>query len=257
MEDTALWSAAARGDAGARDALLTAHLTLVHHVARQLASRLGPRRHLDDLVSAGTLGLIAAVDNFDVSRGHAFSTYAIPRIRGAILDEVRRQDHAPRSVRRKARAIAEARAAVSARTGREPNAAELAEQLGVDAKTIHRWSAAVARSTTVSMDDPATREDGQTIGEAVDPVAAVARDVDEEITREQELRFLVRALETLTVQERHVLVLYYHEELKLHEIAAILGVTESRISQVRTCALAKLRARMAPLRAPAGVDLAG
>ncbi|MDE3128701.1 MAG: FliA/WhiG family RNA polymerase sigma factor [Gemmatimonadota bacterium] len=257
MEDTALWNAAARGDACARDALLRAHLTLVHHVVRQVGARLTPRREMDDLVSAGTLGLITAVDNFDVTRGLAFSTYAIPCIRGAILDEMRRQDHAPRSVRRKQRLIAEARAALGARMAGEPSERDLAEHLGLDATTMRHWSAAVAGAAPVSIEGSLTREDGEMIGELAEPAAAAGPDLDEAITREQEMQFLARSLDALTAQERQVLVLYYHEELKMHEIAAILGVTESRISQVRTRALARLRVRMAPLRAPVSVELAG
>ncbi len=257
MEDTALWKAAARGDASARDALLTAHLTLVHHVVRQVGARMTPRREVDELVSAGTMGLISAVDHFDVGRGLAFSTYAIPCIRGAILDEMRRQDHAPRSVRRKQRAIADARAALRASTGREPTEREVAGHLGLDAKTMRRWSAAAAGASMVSIEASLTSEDGELIGDLAEPAAAATPDPDEDLTRAQELQVLARSLEALTAQERQVLALYYHEELKMHDIAAILGVTESRISQVRTRALAKLRVRMAPLRESVSVEMAG
>src|SRR2546423_8607648 len=98
-----LWQALAQGDQTARERLLAEHLSLVHHVARQLSRTLAVRVDLDELVSAGTVGLMDALDHFDVTRGLAFSTFAVPRIRGAILDELRRQDHVPRSVRRKAR----------------------------------------------------------------------------------------------------------------------------------------------------------
>src|SRR5215475_13374883 len=106
METRAHWKAFANGDLAARDALLTENLSLVHHVARQLERKLSNELDHDELVSAGTLGLMAAMSSFDPERGLAFSTFAVPRIRGAILDELRRQDHVPRSVRRKTRSRA-------------------------------------------------------------------------------------------------------------------------------------------------------
>jgi RNA polymerase sigma factor for flagellar operon FliA len=100
MDSKDLWQALARGDVAARDALLKEHLSLVHHVARQLSRSLAAPADFDELVSCGTMGLMSALDAFDTSRGLAFSTFAVPRIRGAILDELRRQDHVPRSIRR-------------------------------------------------------------------------------------------------------------------------------------------------------------
>src|SRR5919206_2466360 len=107
--NNALWQAHAAGDPAAREQLLSEHLGLVHHVARQMSRTLAVKADFDELVSAGTIGLMSALDSFDPSRGLAFSTFAAPRIRGAILDELRRQDHVPRSIRRKSREIAAAR----------------------------------------------------------------------------------------------------------------------------------------------------
>src|SRR3954468_3315235 len=101
MDARTLWANHATGDVAARNALLTEHLSLVHHVARQLSRTLAAEADFDELVSAGTMGLKSAVDAFDLTRGLAFSTFAVPRIRGSILDELRRQDHVPRSIRRK------------------------------------------------------------------------------------------------------------------------------------------------------------
>src|SRR5688572_26166509 len=103
LNSRVLWSNCAAGDADARTELLTQHMSLVHHVARQLSRSLASAADLDELVSAGSMGLMSAVDAFDAQRGLAFSTFAVPRIRGAILDELRRHDHVPRSIRRKAR----------------------------------------------------------------------------------------------------------------------------------------------------------
>ena len=122
-----------------RDALLNQHVGLVHHVARELARRLSSQADLDELVSAGMLGLIQAVDSFDRFRGLSFSTYAVPRIRGAILDELRKQDHVPRSIRRKTREIAAAREVLMRATGRSPDDKHLAEQMGIDVATLWRW----------------------------------------------------------------------------------------------------------------------
>src|SRR6476620_4565316 len=127
-----LWDALASGDSSARDVLLTENLSLVHHVARQLGRRLSDKVDHDELVSAGILGLMSAMSAFDAGRGLAFSTFAVPRIRGAILDELRRQDHVPRSVRRKTRSIGAAREKLTRTLCRMPEDSEVAEMLGVD-----------------------------------------------------------------------------------------------------------------------------
>jgi RNA polymerase sigma factor for flagellar operon FliA len=241
MDSRALWTAFANGDPVARETLLAENLSLVHHVARQLERRLTNEIDHDELVSAGTLGLIAAMSTFDSSRGLAFSTYAVPRIRGAILDELRRQDHVPRSVRRKTRDIAGARAALAAKLCRMPEDSEVAAHLGVDIGTLWRWEADVEGAIRVPIDR--SSPEGQTTGTApldllhTDPDSAV----DEQLGREQEVAILREAILKLKEQERTVLALYYFEELKLHEIAEILGLTESRVSQIRTKALSRLR----------------
>ncbi len=248
-EDT--WRACAHGDPGARDMLLQENLNLVHHVARQLSRALAAQADLEELVSCGTLGLIDALDAFDPDRGLAFSTFAVPRIRGAILDELRRQDHVPRSVRRKTRQIAQARETLNRIFGRVATDDELAEHLGIDLATLWRWQAdtesAVQISLSESPDDPAGP-----INAAMD---AIVRDdiegADEEITRQQEFSIVSEAIQGLKEQERTVLALYYFEELKLHEIASVLGLTESRVSQIRAKALSRLRETVGHLRLPA------
>src|SRR6476646_10223657 len=147
-----LWDALAAGDSSARDLLLTENLSLVHHVARQLGRRLSDKVDHDELVSAGILGLMSAMTAFDPGRGLAFSTFAVPRIRGAILDELRRQDHVPRSIRRKARQIAGARETLSRLFNREPVDSELAEHLGIDVDTLWKWQAASESAVQISLD---------------------------------------------------------------------------------------------------------
>src|SRR5687768_11156047 len=122
-----------------RQQLIGEHLGLVYHVARQLCRAKQMDVELDELVSAGTLGLIEAFDNFDVSRGLAFSTFAAPRIRGAMLDELRRQDSVPRSVRRRMREITAASESLTRKLGTTPNQTQLATEMGVDVLTLSRW----------------------------------------------------------------------------------------------------------------------
>ena len=246
--DASLWQALANGDQSARERLLTAHLSLVHHVARQVSRSLANNFDFDELLSAGTIGLMSALDSFDVSRGLAFSTFAVPRIRGAILDELRRQDHVPRSVRRKTREISAARENLSRIMGRPPEDTEIAEHLGVDIETLWRWQADVEGTVHVPLDRSAGDRDGYSHA----PAELLSGDeedaIEEKITFTQEVEFLRDAIFRLKEQERTVLTLYYFEELKLHEIATILELTESRISQIRSKALAKLRSELAPLR---------
>jgi RNA polymerase sigma factor FliA len=251
MPAKALWNRYARGDNAARDALVHEHLGLVHHVARQLGRRLPAETELDELVSAGTIGLINAMSNFDVARGLSFSTFAVPRIRGAILDELRRQDHVPRSVRRRARDLHTAREALARRLGRSATDAELAAQLGVTADMLRRWERDIEGSVKVPIDRSRAQQEGSRRGRVVVELLSDGdhSSVDERLTREQEVARVRVALEELKEQERTVLALYYFEELSLTEIADVLGLSACRISQVRTAALAKLRTSLAALRA--------
>jgi RNA polymerase sigma factor FliA len=251
MDSRTLWSACAAGDVDARDVLLREHLSLVHHVARQLARGLATEADIDELVSAGTMGLMSALESFDLRRGLAFSTFAVPRIRGAILDELRRQDHVPRSVRRKTRSIAAARETLTGTLGRAPVPAEVAAQLGVDAETLWRWQADVEGAVHMPLDSGPSQHDG---GPAVFPAELLGNGEElavDRLAREEAVARLREALMGLKEQERTVLSLYYFEELKAREIAEILGVSESRISQIRSKALGQLRGTLVPLLATA------
>jgi RNA polymerase sigma factor FliA len=239
---------AKRSDAAARDALLRQHLGLVYHVAQRLARARANDVELDDLVSAGTLGLIDAFEHFDVSRGLAFSTYAAPRIRGAILDELRRLDRVPRSVRRKARQIDGASKTLSDSLGREPGHGELADGLGIDLPTLWRWQSERESTQLVSLDRSQSSGDDHATGEWL--ASNSGEEIDDALTLSQEADHLRDALLDLPEQERTVLSLYYFEELKLNDIARILAVSESRVSQIRSKAIVRLRRRLGRLRAP-------
>ncbi len=231
-----------------RDALLNQHVGLVHHVARKLAAHLSTAADLDDMVSAGAFGLVQAVDSFDRARGLSFSTYAVPRIRGAILDELRRQDHVPRNVRRRTREMSRARDTLAATLRRSPTVDELSRHMRVPAEMLLRWELDAEGATMCSLDRPARREEtSATLAESMTDDRAASE--DDRLTHEREVERLKAAIATLKEQERTVLALSYFEELKLHEIAEVLGLSVCRISQIRTAALEKLRVALSGLRA--------
>jgi RNA polymerase sigma factor for flagellar operon FliA len=227
--------------------LVADHVGLVHHVARQLASRLSTEAELDELVSAGSLGLMQAAEAFEPARGLSFSTFAVPRIRGAMLDELRRVDPMPRNVRRRTREVARARDVLSASLHRAPTASEVAGHLAVPSDQVHRWEFDAHTTNVVSFHQPARVEADTTLGDLLADDRATS--VDDLLTHEVEVEALKRAILTLKEQERTVLALNYFEELKLQEIADVLQLSVCRISQIRTAALEKLRVALSELRA--------
>jgi RNA polymerase sigma factor for flagellar operon FliA len=231
----------------ARQRLLGEHIGLVYHVARQLCRAKQIDIEIDELVSAGALGLIEAFEKFDPGRGLAFSTFAAPRIRGAMLDELRRQDHVPRSVRRRARELNTALDALTRMLGQSPDQDQLARTLGIDARTLVRWQAEGDGGRFIPLDrtSEGTREGSSA---SVEHLLSSDPGIDEAITATQEVARLRDALVALPEQERVVLSLYYFEELKLVEIAGILEVSESRVSQIRAKAVGRLRTMLGSLR---------
>ena len=233
--------------AASREALLTQHLGLVHHVARQLARGLSTAADVDELVSAGTMGLIQAADSFDRTRGLSFSTYAVPRIRGAILDELRKQDHVPRNVRRRTRDVSRARDALASELRRAPTDAELSHHLQVPTDMLRKWELDAEGASLSSLDQPIrAATNGGTLADAMADDRAIS--LDELLTHEYEVDRLKSAISQLKEQERTVLALNFFEELKLQDIASVLGLSVCRISQIRSAALAKLRVRLRDLR---------
>ena len=231
-----------------REALLAQNVGLVHHVARQLAKGLSTAVELDELVSAGSVGLVQAVDSFDRSRGLSFSTYAVPRIRGAILDELRKQDHVPRNVRRRTREMSRARDALARSLRRQPTVEELSAQLSVPAEMVRRWELDAEGANLSSLDQPVRSAVGSvSLSETISDDRGIT--ADDLLNHEQEVARLRKAIASLKEQERTVLALNFFEELKLQEIATVLGLSVCRISQIRTAALAKLRVALSDLRA--------
>ncbi len=225
--------------------LTNQHVGLVHHVARQLSRRLHDKVDLDELVSAGSIGLMQAAASYEPARGLTFSTYAVPRIRGSMLDELRRHDHMSRGARRKARAIGTARESLTRQLGREPKAAELAAELNLSPSTLREWEWEVDGAGEISL-DVAPRSIGGvgqlTAAGAIPDERTPA--IDERIGYEERVAILGIAIRCLRPQERTVLSLYFYEELTLQEIAHVLGLSASRISQIRAEALAKLRTQL-------------
>ncbi len=240
-----LWDQLTAGDGGkARQDLVEIYARVVKYVAGRMAIGLPHYVDQNDLVSAGLLGLIQAIDNFDPDRGIKFETYAIPRIRGAILDELRSQDWFPRSLRRKARQLEEAVTGLEARFGRPATDEELARELGVSRDELATMIEEVSVATIISLDADSSSDgdDSTTLGEYLpDPKA---EDVEEKVSSQEMVKLIAGGLEELPEKEQLVLVLYYYEDLTLKEIGAILDVTESRVCQIHTKAIMRLRGKL-------------
>ncbi len=239
-----LWTSYRRsGDPAARTELLERHLYLVRILARKLAARTGGAVEVDDLIGAGTLGLVQALDSFDPSRANSFATYASRRVHGAMLDELRDRDWVPRSVRSKARKLDRVAGRISAAFGRAPAPAEMAAALELDLSTYWAWRASVDGACQVSLEDAPALLHSR--------MAPLGLDHDhagpDSVEMEERVGLLAAGLARLPERERTVLALYFYEELNLREIAAILRLTESRISQIRTAALRRLRGLLLPL----------
>lgn len=241
----ALWQRyRATSDPEARAQLLERYIGLVYHVARRIGART-PYVETDELASAGTLGLVHALESFDLSRGLAFSTYAVSRIRGAILDDLRSRDWPPRSVRVKARRMAQVTTMLEGKLDRAPEPREIAGALGIDLATYWDWHAAVHSGVVVSLEPmesgpygPSVRLE-ETLADEAAPLPGDA------LIAHQQIAGVRAAIGRLPDKERAVLALYYYEELNLRQIAEVLHVTESRISQIRTQAMRRLRELLA------------
>jgi RNA polymerase sigma factor FliA len=227
-------------DPGAREELLRRHLSLVHFVARRMAARTSAAEY-GELVSAGALGLMSALEVYDPARGYAFSTYAVTRIKGAILDDLRRQDWMPRSSRSRSRRLAASRVQLQSRHLRAPRPAEVALELGLDLETYWRWCDELDAPALDTVQTSPGRD--VQAGGAGDPSAHEPTEdasPDWRLLREEERARVRTAIEELPEREQRVLALCYYEELTLKEVGELLGVTESRISQIRQQALRRL-----------------
>jgi RNA polymerase sigma factor for flagellar operon FliA len=235
------------GEKELRERLILHYSPLVKYVAGRVGVGLPPNIEQADLVSYGIFGLIDAIEKFDLERAIKFETYAISRIKGAIIDELRAIDWIPRSVRYKAREVEKAYAALEAKLHRTPSEAEVADELGIGLDELHAIFSQVSFVNVVALDellnvggergDKLSLVDTLEDTKAEDPVMA--------FETEETKYLLARAINTLPEREKIVVTLYYYEGLTLAEIGQVLGVTESRICQMHTKAVLQLRAKLA------------
>lgn len=212
---------------------------LVKRIAYHLMARLPASVQIDDLLQAGMLGLLEAARRYDPTQGASFTTFAEPRIRGAMFDEIRRGDWIPRSVHRKAREVAAAIRAVEIATGAEARDKDIAEHLGLSMDEYYQTLSDLRGQKLLSIEEVESGDED----DRAEQIAATDRDPSETVQREHLLRYLATAIDGLPERERLVLSLYYDEQLHLKEIGAVLGVSESRVSQLHSQAVARLRAR--------------
>lgn len=218
--------------------LLEQHLPLVRRQALNLRARLPPSVELDDLIQAGTIGLLDAMKRYDPTQGVSFATFANQRIRGAMLDELRSRDWVPRSVRRANREVDSVLRQLEQRLGRAPEEREVATALGIELAEYQQILLDTNGSYLVSFDEMSTEEfDARSCEHYASPFI--------EFAQGRERDRLIKAIETLPEREKLLLALYYQEELNLKEIGAVLGVSESRVCQLHSQAIARLRQRLA------------
>jgi RNA polymerase sigma factor FliA len=256
VEDTkSLWLEFRRsGDKAIRDRLILTYAPLVKYVAGRLGSGLPSHVDDDDLVSYGLLGLIGAIERYDPGRDIKFETYAISRIKGSIIDELRSMDWVPRSVRARARDIERAIAELEGKLGRAPSDAEIAKRIGSTEEELNESLSEIGRTSIAALDELWTVSGGDQIAlidtiedtDVPDPQAALSQ---------TEMREAIAdAIARLPEREKLVVTLYYYEELTLREIGEVLGVTESRVSQLHTKAVLRLKARLTGPAAAAPLD---
>jgi RNA polymerase sigma factor for flagellar operon FliA len=234
------------GDERARERLVVAYSPLVKYVAGRMASGLPSHVEEGDLISYGLIGLIGSIERYDLDRDIKFETYAVARIRGAIIDELRSLDWVPRSVRAKARDVEKAHSQLENKLGRAPNEEEMADKLGVSVEDFRTTLLEIANSSVLALDDLWTVSDpdgGQVslLDTIRDPNAI---DPEEAIDTVELKDRLADEIESLPDRERLVIALYYYEALTLREIGDVLGVTESRVSQLHTKAVLGMRSHL-------------
>lgn len=224
-----------------RDKIILEYAPLVKIVAGRLSIYLGYNVEYDDLVGYGIFGLIDAIDKFDYDKGVKFETYASLRIRGAILDQIRKMDWIPRSLRQKQKKMEAAISKIETQYGRPAKDEEIASELGIETEELVNWQGQAKITNIISLD-----EFVEAAGEKeVNVIKSNSYEQPESIALKNEIKQqLMDSLETLTDKERKVILLYYYEELTLKEISRILEVSESRVSQLHTKALQKMKVKL-------------
>lgn len=232
-------------DAALRERLILHYSPLVKYVAGRVGVGLPPNVEQADLVSYGIFGLIDAIEKFDLTRVIKFETYAISRVRGAIIDELRAIDWIPRSVRYKAREVERAYATLEARLRRTPSETEISQEMGITLEDLHGIFGQVSFVNVLALDEllnSGERGDKLSLIDTLEDTRA--EDPGQVLEAEEMKHLLAGAINNLPEREKIVVTLYYYEGLTLAEIGQVLGVTESRICQMHTKAVIQLRARM-------------
>lgn len=236
---------AASPDAQSRHDLVIKYMPLVHYVVNNLALSLPPMLDTDDILSYGTMGLIDAIDRFDASRCVKFETYAVTRVRGYIIDQLRALDWIPRSARQRARQIEKAHDELQRETGQAPSAEQVAQHLGLD-RGKYQQALQDASCVTLSLDAMLHPDEENLSGGLLQVIHDDASPSPTAYLETRDLQDTVSsALSTLPEREQHLLRLYYFEERTLQEISQVLAVSESRVCQLHTRALGRLRTVMA------------
>lgn len=246
-DEAALWRRVKQGDQKARDTLIQKYIHLVKYVLNRLISLPHVDQEIldfDDLYSCGALGLIAAVDGFDAGREVKFITYAIPRIRGAIIDELRAVDWLPRSLRQKVNRLQKTYQALESELMRPATDEEVSHRMEIEVEDLHRVLDAAAHSAVLSLDEELRQfgEDHTTLQDITKaPPTQTGR---ETIQRDEMIHILQSSIENLPDKERLVVSMYYYDAMTFKEIGEVLEVTESRVCQLHTRAMLRLRGRL-------------
>ena len=228
-----------------RGKIINEFAPLIKYIASRIAIRLPPHIDLNDLINAGVIGLIDAIEKFDASKQIKFKTYAEFRIRGAILDELRSMDWVPRSVRQKARKVEDAYARLEYSLGRPASDDEVAQEMNVDMDTFHRLLSDTASVSLLSLDDLGEDDTDLSKRNLLEFIIQDDKDWPSHKIRYAEVSTMVaKAIQSLPEKERMVISLYYYDELTMKEIGHVLKFTESRVSQIHTKAILRLRSKM-------------
>jgi RNA polymerase sigma factor for flagellar operon FliA len=236
-------------DPAIREGFIRQYAPLVKYVAGKVAINMSHNVEFDDLVSFGVFGLLDAIDKFDPDKGVKFKTYAVTRIRGAIFDELRSIDWVPRSVRQVAREVEAAVGSLEASLGRSATEKEIADSLGMNEEEYLKTKMKISNSSVLSIHDvwySGDENDKVSIEDIIEAPSSLNPDVI--VEKDEIRRVIVDQINELPEKEKKILVLYYYEDLTLKEIGRVLEVTESRVSQLHTKAIGKLRAKLTNIR---------
>ncbi|GHV43445.1 RNA polymerase sigma factor [Clostridia bacterium] len=240
----AVWENFDKGrDADSKEKLIMYYSYLVKYVAGRLSVHIGQHVEYDDMLSYGIFGLIDAVDKFNLAKGAKFETYASLRIRGSIIDSIRKLDWVPRTLRQKNKQLEGAYAELESVLGREPTEAEISEKLQIPIKEVQDLIKKSSIVSLISLDDYLD-QNYETAFAGVNSVRDDENGPERMFEIKETKRLLAEAIDKMSEKEKRVVTLYYYEDLTLKEISVIMGVSESRVSQIHSKALLKLRAKL-------------